>query len=186
MRQILPQKSNVQRLFANEVSLSSYSDSILSIHGISNLRFVQDHPAAFIDARHVVICFLERYFETERVDAAAVAYGQVSRGFLAGIKMLMKPIARRAVDTALAPFDLGYLVLVAVGVGVETPLLVPKQYVADGLRADDNRAWAMVVRFVIFPHRPFAQVADESVSRHLELSQAQSGAFDFEFSRKQT
>ena len=42
----------------------------------------------------------------------------------------------------------------------QASLNVPQQNVTDRLRADDDCAGAMIVRLVIFAHRPLAEMAD--------------------------
>src|SRR4030095_12764834 len=155
---------------------------------VGNFRifvFVWNHPAALFDSpEHVVIGFLMRDFESEREDTAAIADSQMACRFLAGIEVLVKPIARRAVDTAFAPFDLNDLVVMAVRVRMQAPLFLPEQHVPDGLQSNDNCARAMVVRLVIFAHRPLAEVADQRIPGHLKLAQTQPRPFYFEVLQK--
>src|SRR4051812_8655089 len=74
-----------------------------------NLRIfilVRNHPAALFNAsEHVIVGFLMRDFEAEWKQPTAVAHGQMPCGFRSHIKVLVKPISRRAIDAALAPFD---------------------------------------------------------------------------------
>ena len=148
------------------------------------LVFVRNHPPAFFDSpKDIVIGFLMRDFESKREETAAVADRQMARRFFAGIKVLMKPIARGAVDAAFAPFDLDDLVLATVRVRMEAPLLVPEQDVADGLQPDYNGAWAVVVCLVIFSHWPLAQMADESVAGHFKLTETKPAPLTSRFSK---
>src|ERR1043165_1163202 len=114
------------------------------------------------------------------MDSAAVAHGEMPRRLFPGIEMLVKPVTGRAVNARLPPFDLDHLVLVSVRVRTNAPLLVPEEYVADRLRADDDRPGPVIVRLMIFSHRPFAQMADQCVARQFELRQAQTGSFHFQ------
>ncbi len=65
---------------------------------------------------HIVVSFLIRHFESQRKETAAVADRQMAGKLFTGVEVLMKPIARRAIDAGFAPFDLDDLVLVAVRV----------------------------------------------------------------------
>src|SRR5262245_20198482 len=121
-----------------------------------------------------------RDFEPEWMNPAAIAHRQVPRWLFAGIEMLVKPVTGWAIDARFAPVDVDYSIFMPVGVRVHAPLFVPQQNITDRLRADDDRARTMIVRLVIFAHRPLAEMTDQSVARHLELRQTQTGAFDFE------
>src|SRR5262245_66111470 len=87
-----------------------------------------------------------RDFEAEREETATIADRQMACRLPPGVEVLMKPIPRRAIDTALAPFDLNDLVLVAIRVRMQAQLLVPEQHIADGLQSNDDCARTMVVR----------------------------------------
>src|SRR5262249_32575762 len=116
----------------------------------------------------------------QRIDAATIANRKMPRRLLTGIKMLVKPVSRRTVNTALAPLDLYDLVLVAFFIGTNAPVLVPEQNVADGLQANDNGSRPMMVRLMIFAHGPFTQMTDKGITRHFKLAQAQPRTLDLE------
>src|SRR5687768_7788349 len=98
------------------------------------------------------------------MNAAAVAHGEMARRLFAGVEVLMKPVAWRTVNTPLPPLDLDHFVLVTITVGMDAPLFVPKQDVTHRLRPDDNRARTMIVRLVILPDGPLAEVTDQSIA----------------------
>src|SRR4051812_37645915 len=116
---------------------------------------VRNHPAALFNAsEYVIVGFLMGYFETERKEAAAIANGQMPCGFRSHIKVLVKPISRRAIDAALAPFDFDDLILMPVRVRMDAPLFVPEKHVTNRLQTDDDRSGTVVMGFVIFAHGP--------------------------------
>src|SRR4029453_17730482 len=103
--------------------------------------FVWNHPSALFDSpEHIVIGFLMGDFESEREKTAAITDRQMACRFLAGVEVLVKPIARRAIDAAFAPFNLNDFVFITIRVRMQAPLLVQEQNIADGLKSDDNRA----------------------------------------------
>ena len=71
------------------------------------LVVVLDHRAAFLErSRRTVFVELGGQLKTRRMDSAAVAQRDVPRWMGRCIEVLMKPSARRAINTGLFPFQL--------------------------------------------------------------------------------
>ena len=61
--------------------------------------------------------------ETERMNAAAIAHGEMARRLAACVEVLVKPVPARAVDTSLTPLDLDDFIFMALAVGVNAHCL---------------------------------------------------------------
>src|SRR5262249_10594747 len=83
--------------------------------------------------------------------------------------MLVKPIPWRAEDTARRPIDSHNAIAVTAFVGARSPFAGPHQRIALGTQNNEDRSAAVVMRFVIPSHRPFAQMTDQRVIGNFEL-----------------
>src|SRR5882724_1901165 len=85
-----------------------------------------DQGAAFFHVDiNAVLTALVGDLETARVKPAAVAQREMARRLGAGVEMLMKPAARRAIDAARFPFYLDDIFVVPGFVGPGAELLRP-------------------------------------------------------------
>src|SRR4029453_14876056 len=83
--------------------------------------------------------------------------------------MLVKPIRWRAEDTPGCPIDSHNSIAVAAFVGARSPFVGPHERVAFRTQDNEGRSAPMVMRFVIAPHRPFGQMADQCIIGNLKL-----------------
>ena len=83
--------------------------------------------------------------------------------------MLVKPIRWRAEDAPRGPVDFHDAIAIAAFVGSRSPFVGPHERVAFRTKDNEDRSATVVMRFVIAPHRPFGQMADQGIIRNLEL-----------------
>src|SRR6266545_1365213 len=93
------------------------------------------------------------------------------------IEVLMKPSARRAINTCLFPFQLHHFFSSSARVRLKAEILGPHDDVAVTLETQENRAGPMIMRFLIAGGGPVRHMRDHRISRHLELRELYSGAF---------
>src|SRR5204862_4612218 len=77
------------------------------------------------------------------------------------------------------PFHLDDFVAAAGFVRPSAELLRPQENITRRLQTEQNRAGAVIVRFVVARRRPLRQMADQTISGKLELGDAHAGAFYF-------
>ena len=93
--------------------------------------------------------------------------------------MLVKPIGRRAKNTARHPIDSHDLVAKAAFIGPRAQMVGPHERIAFRTQDNEDRSAAVKMRFVIAPHRPFGQMADQGIIGNLELRKIDPRAFLF-------
>ena len=83
--------------------------------------------------------------------------------------MLVKPTRWRAEYAPGGPVDSHDAIAIAVLVGSRSPFVGPHKRVAFGTKDNEDRSATVVMRFVIAPHRPFGQMADQGIIGNLKL-----------------
>src|SRR6266403_1838115 len=110
-----------------------------------------------------------RYPDSQRKLLTAAAQRQLQRRFRTRIEMLVKPVRWRAEHATRGPVDFDDPIALSALVGSHSPFVGPHERVAFRTKDNEDRPATMIVRFVIAPHRPFGQMADQGIIGNLEL-----------------